>query len=519
MTGFDRIAQAGKHREPEARYDLLVVGGGPAGAAAALTAAEGGASVLLVDENPVDPGLMGLDVPLWFGGRYTAEVQTPERLTAQVFAANPLLEAAMEAGVEIQLGVSCWGAWVPGWGLASLPGAIAGLADAERAWTVGFDRIVIATGARDVALAFPGWNQPGVMGARGFLSLVETYNAFAGRRIVVLGSGALARRVVQAAQAHGLEVVAAVEIADRPLDEFGVRVLTNAVPLEARGGLDGVTGLKVSVGAESVNLACDTVVMAVSLTPTVELFDVLGAELAMQPSLGGHAPVSPDAIATSLPEVFVAGDSAGVPGGVPLTVDEAEASGRRAGRAVLASLGRGTYTPQPRIVAAGDALALQAAWLRALNAASPAETIVCQCEEVTREALLAVRPPAYLGPPSPAQAKRDITSLLADGPANQDQIKRLTRACMGACQARRCREQVALNLAFASNEPPERTPLAGYRAPVRPLPLKVIAAWDETTEMGRLWDVWMGVAGQWTPYDDIGTEREARSAGIFANEE
>jgi hypothetical protein len=259
--------------------------------------------------------------------------------------------------------------------------------------------------------------------------------------------------------------------------------------------------------------------MAVSLTPTVELFDVLGAELAMQPSLGGHAPVSPDAIATSLPEVFVAGDAAGVPGGVPLTVDEAEASGRRAGRAVLASLGRGTYTPQPRIVAAGDALALQAAWLRALNAASPAETIVCQCEEVTREALLAVRPPAYLGPPSPAQAKRDITSLLADGPANQDQIKRLTRACMGACQARRCREQVALNLAFASNEPPERTPLAGYRAPVRPLPLKVIAAWDETTEMGRFWDVWMGVAGQWTPYDDIGTEREARSAGIFANEE
>ena len=277
MTGFDRIAQAGKHREPEARYDLLVVGGGPAGAAAALTAAEGGASVLLVDENPVDPGLMGLDVPLWFGARYTAEVQTPERLTAQVFAANPLLEAAMEAGVEIQLGVSCWGAWVPGWGLASLPGAIAGLADAEHAWTVGFDRIVIATGARDVALAFPGWNQPGVMGARGFLSLVETYNAFAGRRIVVLGSGALARRVVQAAQAHGLEVVAAVEIADRPLDEFGVRVLTNAVPLEARGGLDGVTGLEVSVGAESVNLACDTVVMAVSLTPTVELFDVLGA--------------------------------------------------------------------------------------------------------------------------------------------------------------------------------------------------------------------------------------------------
>jgi thioredoxin reductase len=520
MTGFDRIAQAGKHREPEARYDVLVVGGGPAGAAAALVAAEGGASVLLVDENPVDPGLMGLDVPLWFGGRYTSEVQTPERLTEQVFAANPLLEAAMEAGVEVQLGVSCWGAWVPGWGLASLPGAIAGLADAEHAWTVGFRRIVIAAGARDVALAFAGWTQPGVMGARGFLSLLETYDAFAGRRIVILGSGALAKRIADLAHAHGLEVVAALEIGEASQSELGaVRVLTNAVPIEAKGALDGVTGLVVRTGGETVELACDTVVMAVSLTPVIELLDVLGVELAMQPTLGGHAPVSPDGAATSLPEVFVAGDSAGVPGGVPLTAELAETSGRQAGQAVLASLGRGSYAPTARKISDEDALVRQAAWLRALNEASPVETLVCQCEEVTREALLAVRPPAYLGPPSPAQARRDIATLLADGPANQDQIKRLTRACMGPCQARRCREQVALNLAFASNEPPERTPLAGYRAPVRPLPLKVIAAWDETPAMGRYWDVWMGVAGQWTPYDDIGTEREALSAGIFANEE
>jgi hypothetical protein len=129
-----------------------------------------------------------------------------------------------------------------------------------------------------------------------------------------------------------------------------------------------------------------------------------------------------------------------------------------------------------------------------------------------------VRPPAYLGPPSPAQAKRGLDRLLEDGPANQDQIKRLTRACMGPCQARRCREQVALALACASNAPAARIPLAGYRAPVRPLPLTVLAAWDETAAMTRHWDVWMGIPGQWTPYDDIGTEREALSAGILGGE-
>jgi hypothetical protein len=160
-------------------------------------------------------------------------------------------------------------------------------------------------------------------------------------------------------------------------------------------------------------------------------------------------------------------------------------------------------------------VAHQQAWMRALMAANPPQTVICQCEAVTREALLAVGPPTYLGPPSPAQARRDLGTLLRDGPANQDQIKRLTRACMGPCQARRCREQVALALACASNETAAHVPLAGYRAPVRPLPLAVLADWDESAAISKYWDVWMGIAGQWTPYDDIGTEREALSAGIL----
>jgi hypothetical protein len=152
-------------------------------------------------------------------------------------------------------------------------------------------------------------------------------------------------------------------------------------------------------------------------------------------------------------------------------------------------------------------------WARTLMA--DPDVVICQCEDVTRADLTAVKPPSYLGPPSPAQARRDLASLLEDGPPNQDQIKRLTRACMGPCQARRCREQVALTLACASNGGPADAPLAGYRAPVRPLPLQVLAAWDESPEIARYWDVWMGIAGQWTPYDDIGTEREALSAGIL----
>ncbi|MFX8820915.1 hypothetical protein ABTM55_19285, partial [Acinetobacter baumannii] len=51
-------------------------------------------------------------------------------------------------------------------------------------------------------------------------------------------------------------------------------------------------------------------------------------------------------------------------------------------------------------------------------------------------------------------------------------------------------------------------PLAGYRAPVRPLPLTVLADAAEEQVMRDRWEVWFGIPGQWTPYADIGTERE-----------
>jgi thioredoxin reductase len=491
--GFDPKAQAGKHLPPERHVEVLVIGAGPAGCAAGIAAARGGAQVLLVDENPVSAGLMGLDVPLYYGGRYTGAVQSRGRMTEQVFAANPALETAFEAGVEVRLGVCCWGAWVPGPGLASLPGPVAGLADEDRAWMVSFDRLILATGARDVALAFPGWDQPGVMGARALAALTDTYDAFAGRRLVILGSGDLALDCARRALGKGLEVAALIEARDavqgsaddaRALAALGVEVLTGQIPIGAASGLDGVNALTIRAlaGGAEQTLTCDTVVQALGLTPVIELLDVLGADLAMRPDLGGHAPVSPDGVATSLHQVFLAGDVAGVPGG--------------------------TF----------DTVAYLQDWTRALAAVSTPSVIVCQCEAVTREDLLGLRPPAYLGPPSAHQAARDLSALLADGPANPDQVKRLTRAGMGPCQGRRCREQVALILAGASNDPAARVPLAGYRAPVRPLPLKVLAAWDEAPDMVRHWDVWFGITGQWTPYADIGAEREARHENLFGGD-
>lgn len=521
----DPHALDGKFPTPEAHAEVLVIGAGPAGIAAAIEAARGGAQVVLVDENPVSAGLMGTDAPLFYGQRMTSAVQAKDRMLEQIFSASPDLEAAFELGVELQLGTYAWGAFVNGYGLQTLPGPVVGLADEERSWMVGFDRLILASGARDLALSFPGWDQPGVMGANALHALLTRYDAFAGRRLVILGSDRLALDTALLALARGLEVAALVEVrdvvqgpaalADR-VRAAGVEVLTGQVILRAEGGIDGVERVRVAPVAAPRGpgraIDCDTVCLAVGLVPAVELLDVLGARLSARPSLGGFTPSLDGAAVADLTGVFVAGDVTGL----GLDAVAAQASGRAAAQAALASLGKAAATGAP-VAHPGiaDAHAYQTDWMRALIAAGDPSVIVCQCEEVTREALVAVRQPAYLGPPSNKMAERSVATLAQDGPLNQDQIKRLTRACMGVCQARRCREQVALTLAVAADVPVGAIPLAGYRAPVRPLPLKVLAAWDEAAAMSAGWDVWFGIPTQWTPYADIGTERESRHAEIL----
>jgi thioredoxin reductase len=458
----DVFSIEGKFPAPSEHFQVVVIGAGPAGVAAATQAARAGEQVLLIDENPVEAALMASDVPQYYGQRMSGAVQSSARMIEQVFAATPGLEAAFELGVHVRLGVSAWGAFVNGPGLRSLPGPIIGLADREKSWTSGFDRLIVAAGARDLALAFPGWDQPGVMGANALNALLTRYEAFAGRRIVILGTGDLALATARMAYGRGVDVAAMIEVRDRPqgrpgqveaIASLGVPILTSHAISRASGGLNGVESVTLSPidGGAPVTIECDTVCLAIGLVPMIELLDVVGAALTFDPDRGGHVPKRVGETGTSLPRVFAVGDCAGVddPGG-------------------------GGYRSD---------------WLRALLGQGGDAVKVCQCEEVSRAALLRVRPPAYLGDPPPAMAHRDLARLLQDGPPNQDQIKRLTRAGMGVCQGRRCREQVALML---QEESGWEIPLASYRAPVRPLPLKIVAAADEAEPMSENWDLWLG---------------------------
>ena len=216
-------------------------------------------------------------------------------------------------------------------------------------------------------------------------------------------------------------------------------VLHLAAPMPLRiEGREGVTGLAWQDGAAWREIACDTVVMAVDTVPMVDLPELLGCSIAWDPARGGFA-------AMGQGPVTVVGD------------------------------------------AAGTAPSQRTAWLDLALAEDHA--LVCACEEVTASDLRALRPPRYLGAEGPE------AGLATLGVLNQDQVKRLTRAGMGPCQGRRCRESVH---ALLSRD--RSAPLASYRAPLRPLPLSVLAALEEDPALRANWTGWFGIAAQWLPH-------------------
>jgi thioredoxin reductase len=443
---------------------------------------------------------MGHEVPLHFGGRMGGAARNRTAMTEALVASEPALADAFEAGIDVRLGTAVLGLYGNGGGVGWMPGRVALLMDEAGTRLLGFDAAVVATGARDMGLAFPGWERPGVMGAAAAWRLAARYGAFEGRRAVVVGTTAEAARAAEALTAAGATVAAFVEQAPEPvggLAHLDAPVLTGSLVLAAEGGPEGVTAVRVGpAGDEGRRIPCDTVVLGVAAVPVIELLDAVGCRTVFDGARGGHVPAL-DGAATSVPGLFAAGDCAGTWPEKTLDPEIARAEGRRAG---AAAAGRAAPTPLPA-PSTFDAAAYRLAWVRAGLAALPPgeEPHVCQCEEVTAREILEVRPPRYLGPERRPRNDRSLLSLLGEGPPNPDQVKRLTRAGMGACQGRRCREQVACLLALGAGVAPDAVPLASHRAPVRPVPLSVAADTAEPEGMAAHWDTWFGIPEQYKP--------------------
>lgn len=451
---------------------------------------------------------MSLDAPYFYGARLPSVLSDQSLIAERVLGTNEPLMACLEAGVDVVTGTAVWGSFRPSKNNTHQKTNQVGIADAERSSLLDYDYLIVAPGSRDLVLSFPGWNLPGVLGANGASALLSRYEALGGGNIVILGSGNLGLRTAQLALSKGVCVAAIVEVmpeiqgdaqlADE-LKNAGVAFHLSAAVRRAVGETE-VKGIELialdesrqPVDGSTLEIPCDTICMAFGALPNIEFASITGCKVEFNRELGGWVPVASANMQTSVPNVFVVGDGAGLTDRMVLDPAEAEAQGRRAARYIASNAGSDVFPvdAQPRVVSSAVAANYPPnEWLDAFVRVQGLDVTVCQCEEVSRQELLDVSPPGYLRAENrvPCGGLKGLSEV---GQASQDLVKRLTRVGMGHCQGKRCRDQSSMLLAKAAGKALEEITPGSYRCPVRPIPLQVIADYDETEEMRAGWLYW-----------------------------
>ncbi|MFG2975983.1 NAD(P)/FAD-dependent oxidoreductase [Streptomyces sp. NPDC048331] len=462
--------------------DLAVVGAGPAGLAAAVTAAGLGLRVTLLDAGD-RPGGQFYRHPA--PGLGAARPEALHHGWPRFATREAALRAHVSEGRITYLPLHPVWAVVPGRAAVTRRGsaapvtewilhAVAGHAPEEEAATVTARAVLIATGAYERQLPFPGWTLPGVVGAGGAQAMLKGGLVLPGKRVVVAGSGPLLLAVAGSLAAAGATVPAVVEAAAYTayagqvpallrnpgklveaagyagaLARHHVRLLTRHAVTEAHGTdrVEAVTVARLDrdwrpLPGTARRIPCDALAVGHGLVPQLELATGLGCETRL--SADGTVALVLDAEQrTSVAGIWSAGETGGI-GGAQLAMIEGELA---AHSVAGAPPGARLVRSRARMRAFADAMATAHRPGEGWTGWLPDDAVVCRCEEV------------------PAGRIREAADEL--GARDARTVKLLTRAGMGWCQGRMCGPAVA---ALAGDEPAaDRRPLSC------PVPLRHLA--------------------------------------------
>jgi D-hydroxyproline dehydrogenase subunit alpha len=327
---------------------IVIVGAGPAGMAAAVRAREYGKRLTVLDDNPTAGG------QIWRGGKGSPWFKRFSDSAAGLLTGRRVISGDARRRT-LQMETS------------------AGASEIE------YEALILATGARELFLPFPGWTLPNVMGVGGLQALVKSGLPIAGKRIVVAGSGPLLLAVAQYLKKHQAIVPVVAEQAPwSDLIKFTVH-LTPAKLLQAAAlqtlayspntwvvRAEGASRLERIQLNNGKTISCDCLVVAYGFVPNDELATHLGAS----------------------DSILHAGECTGI-GGVELSVIEGEIAGyTAAGRPDLAN----KLLPQ-RNAAQRFANALNQTFAPRVELRNlcNSDTVVCRCEDVPFQSLLSAR--------------------------------------------------------------------------------------------------------------------------------
>lgn len=427
----------------KASFDVVVVGGGPGGIAAAVVAAEAGLQVCLLDDNTAPGG------QIWRG----AQAQRGAHLAhgREFHAWTDRLQRTKCA------------VWV-GWQATAQPSSrMLRVEHEDEVRDFEFKHLVLATGARERFLPFPGWTLPGVMGAGGMQAFVRSGLDPRGKRVVVAGTGPLLLAIAAGLSDAGATVIGIFEQAPLArLVRFGLaltkqpvkliegaqyRRKTRATPYRTGSWVTRVEGpgqverVVLSNGRREWRLPCDWLASGFHLVPNLELPNLLGCRL------DGEYVAVDERQQSSVPGIACVGELTGV-GGVEKALLEGQIAGWAAAgddariQANLPHLKRYRRFAQQL----DSAFALRPE----LRKLAEAETVVCRCEDVLHAELAKC--------------------------SSWREAKLHTRCGMGACQARVCGAATEFLFGWKSG---------GTRPPIFPASVSVVAAETEAAEPVR----------------------------------
>ena len=404
-------------------FDVAVLGAGPGGIAAATVAAEAGLRVCLVDNNRSVGG------QIWRGSNADSATKNPHNRKCAEWIAR-----LQRTQCEIWLS----------WQVIDHPSAKTLRLERESdVRDIEYGRLILATGARERYLPFPGWTMPGVAGAGGLQALVKSGLDVRGKRIVVSGTGPLLLAIAAGLFEAGALILAIYEQAPLPqLLRFGMTLarlpskiteglaykqILRGVPyrtgcwVKRAEGTTRLARVAITNGRSEWTHDCDWLASGYHLVPNLELPMLL--ECAVE---NGYVAVD-QLQQSSVPGVACVGELTGI-GGVDKALVEGEVAGWVAARQddkARSFSGRLTRSKQfaRRL---DDAFALR----NELRQLATSETIVCRCEDADYAAL------------------RDCNSWR--------EAKLHSRCGMGPCQGRICgpQTQFLFGWKYSSSRPP-----------------------------------------------------------------
>ncbi|MBV8278207.1 MAG: NAD(P)/FAD-dependent oxidoreductase [Verrucomicrobia bacterium] len=338
------------------RAEVAIVGAGPAGIFAARAAA-GKAQVLLLDDN-IRPG-------------------------GQIWRRNPLL-TALPGNVTLKTGVRVLGPWQEHSLLLETPNGPS---------ILEYDRLILATGARELFLPFKGWTLPNVIGAGALQALIKEGWNIRGKRIVIAGTGPLLLAVAALARKQGGKVLGVLEQApaNRVLAfacqtalypskaaqaiKLGsaafLNYRTNSFVVEAIGNKT-LTAVACQIRQKQHHIDCDIAAVAYGLVPNNELAVLLRCE-----TRDGYVVVDHDQRST-VANLFAAGEITGI-GGVEKSMIEGEIAGLRSTGQTADHCWRNRNRSRQFVKLLEKTFRLSPA----LKKLATDDTILCRCEDVS----------------------------------------------------------------------------------------------------------------------------------------